>query len=167
MTLKAVNGSLIKTFGKQTLRFKLGAISFTHTFIISDIQQPVLGFDWIQKFQLGIKWQGPVCKLTKGTKSISLKLAPAKSDLLGIAQVGAEGANFKTWSQVHKTNDEASPDDIPPAYETLLQQFPGIEKPDFRAIPAHGVVHHINTADHPPCKAKVRKLLPGSPKEIL
>merc|ERR1711978_785836 len=144
VTLKAVNGSTIKTFGKRTFRFRLGA----------------LGWDWIQKFQLDLKWDGPMCRLSKGQKSIRLKLAPAKQELLGLAAVGEDSANFKTWSQVRNTEDEPKPDDIPQEYETLLQSYPNIDKPDFRATPAHGVKHHIDTGNHPPCKAKVRKLLP-------
>ena len=167
MTLTAVNGSTIKTFGKQTFRFKLGTLSFTHTFIVSEISQAVLGWDWIKKFQLDLKWDGPVCRLSKGQKSIRLELAPAKQELLGLAAVGEDGASFKTWSQVRNTEDEPKPDDIPQEYETLLQSYPNIDKPDFRATPAHGVQHHIDTGNHPPCKAKVRKLLPGSPKEVL
>ena len=52
------------------------------------------------------------------------------------------------------------------AYESILAEFPGIDKPDFRVKPAHGVVHHISTGDHPPCRSKPRKLLLGSPKEV-
>ena len=113
MTLQAVNGSTIKTFGKKTFRFKLGGLSFTHTFILSEISQAVLGWDWIKKFQLDFKWDGPVCRLSKGQKSIRLELAPAKQELLGLAAVGEEGASFKTWSQVRNTEDEPKPDDIP------------------------------------------------------
>ena len=168
VTLQAVNGSRIKTFGKRTFRFKFGTLSFTHNFVVSDIPQVVLGWDWLTKFQLDLRWHGSRCRLVRGSKGVNLKLAPASSDLLGLAQVGRpDGANFKAWLQVSKSSEIQQPDDIPPAYETLLARFPNIDKPNFKATPAHGVVHHINTADHPPCKAKVRKLLPGSQKEVM
>ena len=96
MTLQAVNGSTIKTFGKKTFRFKFGGLSFTHTFILSEISQAVLGWDWIKKFQLDFKWDGPVCRLSKGKRSIRLELAPAKQDLLGLAAVGEDGASLST-----------------------------------------------------------------------
>ena len=33
--------------------------------------------------------------------------------------------------------------------------------------PLHGVTHSIDTSDKPPCRAKVRPLLKGSPKEVI
>ena len=33
--------------------------------------------------------------------------------------------------------------------------------------PLHGVVHNIDTSSNPPCRAKARPLLKGSPKEII
>ena len=56
LTLKAVNGSVIETYGKKTVKFELGALSFTHTFIVAKIRHGVLGWDYMRKFQLDIRW---------------------------------------------------------------------------------------------------------------
>ena len=113
VTLRAVNGSTIETYGKQTFRFKLGAMSFTHTLIIARIKQAVLSWDYIQKFHLDLKWRGEKCVLSKDNKSVPLKLAPVSSDLLGLAEV-SDGACFKKWSEGHKSKDPAVVNAIPP-----------------------------------------------------
>ena len=54
-----------------------------------------------------------------------------------------------------------------PEYKKLLDDHPNLLKPTFRADqPKHGVVHHIDTGQSKPCKAKVRPLMAGSPKAV-
>ena len=54
---------------------------------------------------------------------------------------------------------------IPRDYQQVLDKFPELLKPNFmEAKTKHQVVHRIDTQDHPPCFAKVRPLVPGSPK---
>ena len=86
VSLKAVNGSLIPTYGKQTFRLQLGQRAhFTHTFLVADLPIGILGWDFIQKFALDLKWnKSGHCKLQQGNKSISLSLADTKPHLLGI-----------------------------------------------------------------------------------
>ena len=160
--LRAVNGSLIKTFGKRTLRLQFGRAHFTHTFVLAEIPSAVLGWDMIRKFRLDLRWQGQQCTLKRGQKSIKITLEPVQRELLGlhIAEV-----SFKDHAQAHKVSD-ADEFDIPPVYEKMLAKYPGIDTPNFKIPPAHGVVHHIDTGDHPPCRAKLRRLLPGCPKEV-
>ena len=54
----------------------------------------------------------------------------------------------------------------PEKYLKLLQKYEDILKPNFsEAKTKHGIEHSIITSG-PPCKAKARPLLPGSPKAI-
>ena len=55
--------------------------------------------------------------------------------------------------------------DVPKRYRDILLKFPGALTHDFKAKTVrHGVVHRIDTTG-PPCKASVRRLMKGSPKE--
>ena len=164
VSLRAVNGSVIPTFGRKTIRMQFGNAHFTHTFVIASINSAVAGWDFLQKFRLNLIWQrNGQCRLGTGKRSVKLTMEPVKQELLGL-QV-AEFQDFREYSQAKKVTEQGI-DDIPPAYEAMLEQLPGIDTPDFTKTPAHGVVHTINTGDHPPCRAKVRRLLPGSPKEV-
>ena len=60
VSLKDVKGSVIPTYGRKTMRLQFGQCHFTHSFIVSKINTAVLGWDWIQKFQLDFKWDSPV-----------------------------------------------------------------------------------------------------------
>merc|ERR1712026_205104 len=161
--LRAVNGSAIQTYGKRTFRLQMGRAHFTHTFVIADLPG-VLGFDWMSQHGIHLTWTGGKCKLSAGRKTIPVTMGRPSNELLGLQLAEVD---FKTYSAAHKVTEGGADGDIPPVYEKLLAKYPGIDKPDFRKAPAHGVVHHINTENLPPCRAKVRRLLPGTPKEVL
>ena len=78
--------------------------------------------------------------------------------------------NFKTfqdWSQRQKQKMNEKPEPIPAKYQALVDKFPELQKFDFRKMDVkHGVTHNIDTGSSAPCRAKVRPLLPGSPKAI-
>ena len=51
-SLTAANGSSIKTFGSVNLNVVLGKRLFSYSFIIADVQQPILGADFLATFSL-------------------------------------------------------------------------------------------------------------------
>ena len=52
-------------------------------------------------------------------------------------------------------------------YKELVKKYPDLLELNFSTeTPKNGIIHRIDTAGHAPCKAKVRKLLPGSHKAI-
>ena len=55
---------------------------------------------------------------------------------------------------------------IPPGpYRDLLARYPKLLEQNFKSEdPKNGIIHRIRTGNHPPTRAKARKLLPGSPK---
>merc|ERR1711917_3181 len=162
--LRAVNGTTIQTYGKRTFRLQMGRAHFTHTFVVADLPG-VLGFDWMSQHGIGLTWKSDgKCKLSAGKRTIPVTMGRPSNELLGLQLAELD---FKSYSAAHKVTEGGADGDIPPVYEKLLAKYPGIDKPDFRKTPAHGVVHHINTENHPPCRAKVRRLLPGTPKEVL
>ena len=77
--------------------------------------------------------------------------------------------SFQQYSQLQaaEANKETVEIPIPAEYKQLLAKYPDITKCDFMAKTVkHGVIHHIDTGSNPPCRAKVRQLMPGSPKAI-
>ena len=82
------------------------------------------------------------------------------------------GAGFKTFQQYSQAKNQQQtakmkPQTIPPQYKQLVDKYPKLLNTDFHSdVPKHGVVHHIDTGDSKPCTAKVRPLMPGSPKAV-
>ena len=53
-------------------------------------------------------------------------------------------------------------------YKQLLNKYPELLHQAFTdQTPKNGVIHRIKTGSSSPCRAKTRRLIPGSPKEIL
>ncbi len=54
-TLQAVNRTSIKTYGQRLLKLNLGLRrSFSHIFIGADIPHPILGADFLERFNLSV-----------------------------------------------------------------------------------------------------------------
>ena len=49
--LQAVNGSKMPTYGTKTVKIRLNKRVFQHEFVISNVQKPILGWNFILKFQ--------------------------------------------------------------------------------------------------------------------
>lgn len=76
---------------------------------------------------------------------------------------------FQQWSaaQKQKITEEEETAPISKVYQDLLDKFPDLLKYDFKNVePKHGVIHNIDTGTSRPCQAKMRPLMPGSPKAI-
>ena len=54
--LVAVNGSKINTYGVRELEVKIGRKKYTIQAVICDIEQDILGMDFIYKYRLGFEW---------------------------------------------------------------------------------------------------------------
>ena len=67
---------------------------------------------------------------------------------------------------LEKENDQEL-NKIDPRYQEMIQRFPDLLKANFTDEPnKQGVTHMIRTDGSPPCRAKPRKLMPGSPREV-
>ena len=56
LKLVAVNGSKIDTFGIKTIEVKIGRKAYPIPAVVCDIQQDILGMDFIKKFRLNFEW---------------------------------------------------------------------------------------------------------------
>ena len=54
--LVAVNGTRIDTFGVRDVEFKIGRKSYKVSAIICDVEQDILGMDFMTKFKLNLEW---------------------------------------------------------------------------------------------------------------
>ena len=180
-TLQAVNKSCISTYGsvKRNISFN-NKKTYSQEVLIADIDEPVIGWDMIFQYKLNLVWSknGKECTLVDRKAGISskLKLEQVTPDTrlnlapIDIATNDPQKYNtFQKWSQAQaaKANQGIRPPPIPTEFKALLDEYPDIQKLDFHAdTPKHGVTHNIDTGNNPPCTAKLRPLLPNSPKAL-
>ena len=183
MLLEAVNGSRLSTFGKRVRAIKIGRKTYNQEVILADVKSPILGWNFIKEYKLSLIWTDAnetqmdiVDKRSNVTQRLRLGAAEPGT-LLGlkviasiVPETGKPEVQFRTFqqwsqSQIVKNPQKTSP--VPEAYGNLLQKFPDITSYDFTTAKAkHGVMHHIDTGDSLPCRAKARPIMPGSPKAI-
>ena len=158
--LQAVNGTRIATYGVVNLTLRLGH-NYNHTFIVSEVDEPVIGFGFLLDNKLDLRWlDNGHCQLYHARKpAIPLRLAPAAEENLGLALV-----TFKEYADRIKAKDAPVTHPVPQKYQALLDKYPRVQQVTFNKHPRHNVTHSIDTADHPPCMAKPRPIMPGTHK---
>ena len=142
LTLQAVNGSLINTFGSKFVNLQLGLHKdFPWSFIVADVSTPILGADFLQHYGLLVDMKRArlldpeTNQATRGAITVVEKLSPT------IAYSALE-----------------------PNYRKLLDKYPTILKPSFNTTHMpHDVTHHIVTSG-PPVQSRPRRLAPDKLK---
>ena len=178
VNLRAVNGTRLQTYGKRPVTIKIGRKSYSHNIILTDVEIPILGWDFIKKYRLSQIWTEwgdlelvdkkanikTTLRIEPVPKGTPLKLAPIEDD--------SESETYKTfqeWSQTQnqKATKKIEKTPIAPKYKALLEKYPEILKVNFKAKEVkHGVTHTIVTGTNTPCTSKPRPLMPGSPKAV-
>ena len=160
--LQAVNGTRIATYGVRHAQLRLGH-NYNHTFIVADVDEPVLGVGFLADHRLDLRWlDNGHCQLYHARKpAIPLRLGPAPANNLGLAVV-----TFKQYADEIKSKDSPVTPPVPPQYQALLDKYPQVTTVKFNKHPRHNVTHSIDTGDHPPCIAKPRPLMPGTRKYV-
>ena len=134
-TLRAANGTLIRTFGKRSVSFNVNSRRYSWDFVVADVRRPLLGTDFLCHYGLLVDVKGR--RLVDGaTFSVS-----ALQETFGPSQrIFAVSA--------------ATP------FVDLLAQCPDLTTPTFsRPTTAHGVEHFIPTTG-PPIHSRARRLSP-------
>ena len=56
--LQAVNGTRISTYGEKwvTIKHPNATTVYRHRMLLADLQDPILGFDFLISFKLDLKW---------------------------------------------------------------------------------------------------------------
>ena len=165
--LQAVNGARIDTYGEETIEIHPQHAKFPYRqkVIIANVDQPILGFNFILTYKLDLQWSKGKCKLVDNIRN---QIMPLKMDVYDQETIGLSLVSFRQYSQAKsEQNSKQEPKKvIPPAYKEIVDQYPGVLKVNFIDTPLHGVKHDIKTGSNRPCKATVRKMVPGSEKAI-
>lgn len=138
--LFAANGTQIRTYGFARMSLNIGMRRpFEHNFVYADVQQPIIGSDFLRKHNLLVDMKNN--RLIDGTTSLSIS---------GIRTEPSVNTSIKSF-------DHTSP------YADLLQQYTDITDFNKNGIPPiHPTTlttHHIETKG-PPVASKPRRLTP-------
>ena len=80
--------------------------------------------------------------------------------------MGLSVVSFKQYSDLQKTLNKEEKVPIPAEYMSIINNYPDILKVNFTTVPKHNVIHEIPTGNNKPCRAKVRPLMPNTPKYV-
>ena len=134
----AVNDTPIRTFGKRSLTLNLGLHRpFPWVFIVTDVQRPILGADFLRHFGL----------------------------LVNVKQRQLSDATTQLYVQGILSSDSSpsptiQPKDTGDPYNKLLSKFPSLTQVCSQDTPIlHDVTHHIDTTG-PPVTARPHRLPP-------
>ena len=127
--LQAANGSSISTYGQRSVTLNIGLRrAFKHVFVIADVQQNILGADFLSKYNLLVDMKNK--RLIDELTALSV---PA----------------------CHSRLQQDYPRDLcvlinhTKIYSDMLNEFRELLKPDFTTPVKHNVVHKIETTGQP------------------
>ena len=184
IVLEAVDGSKIKTYGQRNQEVRLGRKTFKIKCVIADVKESILGWDFIQKNRLNFIWdQWGELYLQDSRSQIKTRLryiplphgqvprassiTPESTNSPGQVSPDSPEAQVFYAACVAALGKEEKVK-IEPKYEDLINKFPGLLTPSFQDNSTkHNILHKIKIKDGAiPSKAKVRRLMPGSPREV-
>ena len=185
LSLIAANGSKIECCGYKEINIRINRKTYKMVAAIAKIEDTIIGWDFIKKFKLNFEWQGEDCYLHDRKANVRKRLEyitlphQSKPHLQSVQSTQADQADqsghpldlemlFNT-SAITKIDSESvdnSKKPISQKYQNLLNKYPGLLKTEFKAKDnGNPVIHYIHTTGKP-CKARLRPLMKGSPKEI-
>ena len=183
--LRAVNGTKIQCFGYKNISIRIGRKTYPFRAIKANVQCPVLGWDFMKRHKLNLIWNqwGDITindRKAKISSVLSYKSVPIQKSSthkkLRINAIHQEktytgeeanilAAQVEAIQELGTVKEDINAVPVGP-YKDLLAKFPRILEQDFREGDSESkIIHRINTNDERPCRAKVRRLLPGSEKE--
>ncbi|XP_029177895.1 uncharacterized protein LOC114945763 [Nylanderia fulva] len=134
-TIYAANGTIIPTYGELKMKLNLELRrDFVWQFIVADVQQPILGADFIKHF-----------KLLVDLHNRRLIDTETKLHVLGAITT----CNTPSLTKISYDN----------CYRKILLEFDEVTRPIKSQEPTHGVQHYIITNGHPVAE-RARRLLP-------
>lgn len=140
LTLYTANGSVLTCYGELRTTIAIPSLgrSFTWTFVVADVKQPLLGIDFLSNFSLTVDCHRRTLFDLNTTREVSP------------VHIVSEGP---TISMV-------TPNSHHPSISQLFQEFPQLLRPsmppsDYRCP----ITHHIETGDALPVFAKARPLV--------
>ena len=183
MHLQTVSGETLQCYGKKPASFQLGRKTYPFQAVIAKVDTPILGWDFISHFRLNFEWDdyGDIHLYDKKAQirtMLQYVTVPHKS-IPRASLVSKENSvthltdalffQANAIKSLHEENVNFKPDlsKVPSDYQKMLQEFPEILTPNFKnSSSKFNFKHRILTNDESPCTAKMRPLMPGSPKAI-
>lgn len=145
LVLQAANNTTINTYGKKVLRLRIGLKKdFIWPFIIADVPQAIIGFDFLANFDLLVDVK-------------NRRLVDKKTNISTVCSILHDVADSSVKCSIISHDS--------PFY-FLLSEFNEITKPSNK-LPTvkHSVTHHISTKG-PPVHCKPRRLPPEKLKIV-
>ena len=138
----AANGSTIRTFGTRTVPVRLQGATFRHSFILAEVNKPILGADFFTAHSLLIDLAGRRLLRLGSSPTAAALVVRAQPASISVDQVGLHQAR-------------------PSPFEAILDEYPEIHTPRFGEYKnAHGVQHYVPTRGAP-VHARPRRLDPA------
>ena len=109
-SLRAANGSGIKTFGTSTRHLVFPGVSFTHKFILANVTRPLLGADFFDAHELCVDFKRKrLVRFVDNEVDCAIQATFARTDPFSSFQVVKSAGEF----------------------QSLLQEFPEVQQPRF------------------------------------
>ena len=54
--LEAVNGTRLRTYGREVAKIQIGRKTYEIEYVLADIKQPIIGWNFIKKYRLSTGW---------------------------------------------------------------------------------------------------------------
>jgi hypothetical protein len=136
--LTGSDGQLIPCWGEKRIVLVFHACRFAWTFLLADVQFPIIGVDFLQQNRLLVD--------------------PAANRLVDTLSF----ESFPTVTELSSAVSAAGGPAVAPVFKRVLDQFPEVVNPEKRLPPKtkHGVEHHIRVKQRPPISSKLRRLDP-------
>lgn len=134
-TLVAANGSPIRTYGTRNVSMTFGSQRYSWPFLIADVQQPLLGADFLRDNSLLVDVKGNRLVNTQTFQSVPTSPAENSSGFLGMVSSDNE-------------------------FENLLAEFPELTTPTFSDIKTKHGVEHVIPTEGPSIHSRARRLSP-------
>ena len=180
MHLRTVSGQRIDCCGKKTISVQFGRKRYHIEAVVAKINSTILGWDFICKYKFDWVWDqwGNIHLLDKKSDIRALLqhiVVPHNSvprmEALEVVRQGPafhdfvyEVASIQSLQEELQSKSEIN-NKFSPEFQALIDKYPSILTPKFEeAKTKHKVVHRIEFTDDTPVYAKVRPLVPGSPK---
>ena len=137
-SLKAANGSTIRTYGTRTTKLCLASRQYEWDFIVTDVSRPLLGANFLHAHSLLVDLKG-------GCRNLSLhSLRKARENAPHIDAISVSSD----------------------PYAKLLMEFPDITVPNFSTTATKHTVEHYITTKGPPVHAHACRLPPDKLAEF-
>jgi hypothetical protein len=139
--LTGPDGQMISCWGKKRIVLVFHGRHFAWTFLLADVQFPIIGVDFLRQNRLLVD---PVANRLVDT--LSFESFPTVTELSrAVAAAGGPAAAGVCAA-------------LAPVFKLVLDQFPEVVNPEKRLPPKtkHGVEHHIRVKEGPPISSKFR-----------